>query len=116
MPLFSKRTASWRRGLVGIVAVAVAAILILNPEFAALGLLDAAFFDTLVLLITFQFFNIGRVVSLNVRIAYVRLRNALRFIGGLLRFAKPRSREPEESVGPAPTRIPRSKLDNTRLP
>ncbi len=60
----------WLQKLAGVVAVILAVLIVINPEFLALGLLgDAAFFDLFVLLISLQLQTAGtrawsRVVAL----------------------------------------------------
>jgi hypothetical protein len=56
------RLTSWQM-LIGLVAVIVASVIIATPEFYALGILgDSAFFDLLVLAISFQLRGIGSLV------------------------------------------------------
>lgn len=51
---------NWSQKLLGVVAFVVAVLILLNPEFLALGLFgDAAFFDFLVLLISLQLQTAG---------------------------------------------------------
>lgn len=58
-PAWSHRLKSWQ-ALVGLVAVIVAILIVVNPEFYALGILgDSAFFDLLVLAISFQLQLLG---------------------------------------------------------
>jgi hypothetical protein len=57
-PAWARRLNSWQT-LIGLVAVVAAILIIMNPEFYALGLLgDSAFFDLLVLAIGLQLQNI----------------------------------------------------------
>jgi hypothetical protein len=50
----------WWQKLAGGVAVILAVLIVINPEFLALGLLgDAAFFDALVLLFSLQLHAVG---------------------------------------------------------
>jgi len=45
----------WWQKLLGVIAIALTVLIVINPEFLAIGLLgDAAFFDLLVLLITLR--------------------------------------------------------------
>ena len=54
-----QRLTSWKL-LIGLVAVIVATVIVMTPEFYALGILgDSAFFDMLVLAISLQFSVIG---------------------------------------------------------
>src|SRR5580765_5110892 len=56
---WSTRLNAWH-ALVGVIAVVLAFLILLNPEFLALGLLgDTAFFDLLVLLIGLQIRSMG---------------------------------------------------------
>jgi hypothetical protein len=56
---WSARLNAWH-ALVGVIAVILAFLILLNPEFLALGLLgDTAFFDLLVLLISLQLRTLG---------------------------------------------------------
>jgi hypothetical protein len=56
---WSTRLNAWH-ALVGVIAVVLAFLILLNPEFLALGLLgDTAFFDLLVLLIGLQIRSVG---------------------------------------------------------
>jgi hypothetical protein len=56
---WSARLNAWH-ALVGVIAVILALLILLNPEFLALGLLgDTAFFDMLVLLISLQLRTAG---------------------------------------------------------
>jgi hypothetical protein len=53
-PAGSGRLSGWQK-LLGVVAFVLALLIVLNPEFLALGLVgDAAFFDALVLLLSLQ--------------------------------------------------------------
>jgi hypothetical protein len=53
-PAWTRRLGSWQT-LIGLVAFIAAILIIMNPEFYALGILgDSAFFDLLVLAITCQ--------------------------------------------------------------
>jgi hypothetical protein len=53
-PKWTHSLNSWQM-LIGLVAVIAATLIVMNPEFYALGILgDSAFFDLLVLAITFQ--------------------------------------------------------------
>jgi hypothetical protein len=53
-PIWIRRLNSWQ-ALIGLVAVIAAILIVLNPEFYALGILgDTAFFDLLVLAISCQ--------------------------------------------------------------
>ena len=53
-PAWSPRISGWQK-LLGVVAFILALLMVLNPEFLALGLLgDTAFFDLLVLLLSLQ--------------------------------------------------------------
>ena len=53
-PAWTRRLDSWQT-LIGLVAVVAAILIVMNPEFYALGMLgDSAFFDLLVLAITCQ--------------------------------------------------------------
>jgi hypothetical protein len=53
-PAWSRGLGNWRK-LIGIVAFVLAVLIIMNPEFMALGLFgDTAFFDLLVLLLSLQ--------------------------------------------------------------
>jgi len=53
-PAWTHRLNSWR-ALIGIVAIIMAILIVMNPEFYALGVLgDSAFFDLLVLAISCQ--------------------------------------------------------------
>ena len=57
--LWSTRLNCWH-ALIGVIAVVLAFLILLNPEFLALGLLgDTAFFDLLVLLIGLQIRSVG---------------------------------------------------------
>ena len=61
-PGWIHRPTSWQL-LIGLVALVVAAVIVITPEFYALGILgDSAFFDILVLAITFQLRGIGSLV------------------------------------------------------
>src|SRR5580765_3488039 len=56
---WSVRLNAWH-ALIGVIAVILAFLILLNPEFLALGLLgDTAFFDLLVLLIGLQLRTVG---------------------------------------------------------
>ena len=58
-PTWIHRLTSWQM-LIGLVAVIVASVIVATPEFYALGILgDSAFFDLLVLAISFQLRGIG---------------------------------------------------------
>jgi hypothetical protein len=58
-PAWIHRLTSWQM-LIGLVALAVATLIVITPEFYALGILgDSAFFDLLVLAISFQLRGIG---------------------------------------------------------
>jgi uncharacterized membrane protein YkgB len=58
-PEWSRRFQGWHK-LFSVVAVILAVLIIINPEFLALGLLgDAAFFDILVLLLSLQLQMVG---------------------------------------------------------
>jgi uncharacterized membrane protein YkgB len=58
-PVWSRRLDAWQT-LIGLVAVVAAILIVMNPEFYALGLLgDSAFFDLLVLAISFQLQMVG---------------------------------------------------------
>jgi energy-coupling factor transporter transmembrane protein EcfT len=58
-PTWIHRLTSWQV-LIGLVAVIVASVIVATPEFYALGILgDSAFFDLLVLAISFQLRGIG---------------------------------------------------------
>src|SRR5271169_405000 len=58
-PTWIHRLTSWQM-LIGLVAVIMAAVIVMTPEFYALGILgDSAFFDLLVLAISFQLRGIG---------------------------------------------------------
>jgi hypothetical protein len=61
-PVWIHRLTSWQL-LIGLVALVVATLIVITPEFYALGILgDSAFFDILVLAITFQLRGIGSLV------------------------------------------------------
>jgi len=61
-PAWIHRLTSWQL-LIGLVALVVAAVIVITPEFYALGILgDSAFFDVLVLAITYQLRGIGSLV------------------------------------------------------
>jgi len=61
-PAWIHRLTTWQL-LIGLVALIVAALIVVTPEFYALGILgDSAFFDILVLAITFQLRGIGSLV------------------------------------------------------
>jgi hypothetical protein len=61
-PSWIHRLTSWQM-LIGLVAVIVATVIVTTPEFYALGILgDSAFFDLLVLAISFQLRGIGSLV------------------------------------------------------
>jgi hypothetical protein len=58
-PSWIHRLTSWQV-LIGLVAVIIATVIVMTPEFYALGILgDSAFFDLLVLAISFQLRGIG---------------------------------------------------------
>ena len=58
-PAWSHRLDSWRTWI-GLLAVIIAIVIMMNPEFYALGILgDSAFFDFLVLCLTFQLQSIA---------------------------------------------------------
>jgi len=58
-PTWIHRLTSWQM-LIGLVAVFMAIVIVMTPEFYALGILgDSAFFDLLVLAISFQLRGIG---------------------------------------------------------
>jgi len=58
-PAWIHRLTSWQV-LIGLVAVIMATLIVMTPEFYALGILgDSAFFDLLVLAISFQLQGIG---------------------------------------------------------
>jgi hypothetical protein len=59
IPPHFQQLQGWQK-LLGLVAMILALLIILNPEFLALGLVgDAAFFDVLVLLLSLQFQTIA---------------------------------------------------------
>src|SRR5882757_2101814 len=61
-PTWIHRLTSWQV-LFGLVAVIMATVILMTPEFYALGILgDSAFFDLLVLAISFQLRGIGLLV------------------------------------------------------
>ena len=61
-PAWIHRLTSWQI-LIGLVAVVIATVIVVTPEFYALGILgDTAFFDLLVLAISFQLRGIGALV------------------------------------------------------
>ena len=61
-PTWIHRLTSWQV-LIGLVAVIIATVIVMTPEFYALGILgDSAFFDILVLTISFQLRGIGSLV------------------------------------------------------
>jgi len=58
-PIWIHRLNSWQV-LIGLVAVILATLMVMTPEFYALGILgDSAFFDLLVLSISFQLRGVG---------------------------------------------------------
>ena len=58
-PTWAHRLGPWQT-LIGLVALLAAILIVMNPEFYALGILgDSAFFDLLVLAISFQLQMIG---------------------------------------------------------
>src|ERR1039457_6101827 len=58
-PTWIHRLTSWQV-IIGLVAFVVATVIVMTPEFYALGILgDSAFFDLLVLAISFQLRGIG---------------------------------------------------------
>src|SRR5882724_2438986 len=61
-PTWINRLTLWQV-LIGLVAVIIATVIVMTPEFYALGILgDSAFFDLLVLAISFQLRGIGLLV------------------------------------------------------
>jgi hypothetical protein len=61
-PTWIHRLTSWQV-LIGLVAVIMATVIVMTPEFYALGILgDSAFFDLLVFAISFQLRGIGSLV------------------------------------------------------
>jgi uncharacterized membrane protein YkgB len=87
-PAWTHRLNSWQ-ALIGMVAIILALLIVLNPEFYALGILgDSAFFDLLVLAISCQlqvfgtrawgfflegFFIIKRFISLRICVNYAMM-------------------------------------------
>jgi hypothetical protein len=61
-PRWIPRLTSWQV-LIGLVAVIIATVIVITPEFYALGILgDSVFFDLLVLAISFQLRGFGSLV------------------------------------------------------
>ena len=97
-PARRQRLASWQK-FVGVVAVIVAVLIAISPEFLAFGLLgDTAFFDLLVLLISLQLHAVGvqarcwivgalskaRWWVLTPRLSYLLVISALAAVGNLI--------------------------------
>jgi hypothetical protein len=79
-----QRLTSWKL-LIGLVAVIVATVIVMTPEFYALGILgDSAFFDLLVLAISFQLCGIGARVWRYAVLGFSQIR---RFMGLRLNLA-----------------------------
>ena len=78
-PAWLHRLTPWQ-ALLGLVAVIIATFIVMNPEFYALGLLgDSAFFDLVVLGITFQLRGMGSWVWRHVILRLARLKHFMRW-------------------------------------
>jgi hypothetical protein len=72
-PAWLRRLSGWQK-LLGVAAFIMALLIVLNPEFLALGMLgDAAFFDVLVLLLSLQLQTFAGRAWYCVRTAFSRM-------------------------------------------
>lgn len=78
-PARTHRLNSWQT-LIGLVAVIAAIVIMLNPEFYALGILgDSAFFDLLVLAITCQLHVVSSRISSGVAAGFCTVKRFVKF-------------------------------------
>ncbi len=78
-PTWIHRFNSWQV-LIGLLAVIIATLIVMTPEFYALGLLgDSTFFDLLVLAISFQLRGIGALVWRYIDLGFSQIRRFVRF-------------------------------------
>jgi hypothetical protein len=78
-PTWIHRLTSWQV-LIGFVAVIIATVIVMTPEFYALGILgDSAFFDMLVLAISLQFSVIGHRILRYVVLGFTPIKRFVSF-------------------------------------